>query len=184
MQLDNVVIKRILSGKTSEFRVLIDRYQTRTYILAHQILGRREDAEDAVQDAFIRAYNGLHTYLDTTDAMFWPWMRKIAINCCIRRFSREIPHTDVEQMLEDGQPCVDDVAMEVYLKIEMAKVREIIAGLPEIYRIIMILKYKEDLSTGEIAELLGVSQTVVRVRSYRALKMLTERMTVTQYEML
>ena len=181
MQPDIKIVNRVLSGQTEEFRILVERYQSRVYHLAYRILGRHEDAQDAVQDAFVRAYSGLHTY--STDRAFWPWVRRIAVNCCMRRLPREIPSDEVVQMLDDEQPSVDSVELEICRRCQVTEIGEIIRGLPEAYRIAIVLRYQEDLPTAEIADLLGESPVAIRVRLHRALKMLTEKMAVSENEM-
>jgi len=181
LQSDAKTIQRVRSGRTEEFRILVDRYQARAYLLAFRILGRREEAEDAVQDAFVRAYSALDTYLET--GTFWPWIRRITVNCSIHRFSRETPSDVVEQMVEDEQPYVDTVEAEVFGKLEAARIGQAIERLPEAYRVAIILRYEEDLTTSEIAEALELSPVAARVRLCRAMKMLCEKMAVTQNEL-
>ena len=78
------------SKRSSEkFRILVERYQSRVYGLAYRMSRRHEDAQDAVQDTFVHAYSGLHTFSENLP--FWPWLRRIAVNCCIRKIGREIP---------------------------------------------------------------------------------------------
>ncbi len=72
---DNEVVRRVREGQVREFRILVDRYQQGVFRLAYRILGRREDAEDAAQDTFIRAFRSIHTYSDT--GAFWPWVRRL-----------------------------------------------------------------------------------------------------------
>jgi len=178
---DAEIIRRIRGGRTEEFRAFIERYQARAYALAYSVMRRREDAEDVVQDAFVKAYNGLHTFSD--GAPFWPWIRRITVNCCIRRLPREFPSDEIERMVEDEQPYVDAVHLEVCRKFERAGIREAISRLPESYRMAVVLRYQEDLSPTEIAEITGETPVAIRVRLHRAVRMLTDRLAVTEHEM-
>ena len=171
---DNNVIRRVRGGQVQEFRVLVERHQKAVFLLAFRILGRREDAEDAAQDAFVRAYQSLHTYSDS--GKFWPWIRRITVNCCIKKLPREFPSDELERTA-DAEQC--SVEADVLRKCELQELRKAIAGLPAAYRTATVLRYQEDLSIRETAELLDEPAGTIRVRLHRALKMLSERMVVT-----
>ena len=170
---DNEVVRRVREGQVREFRILVDRYQQGVFRLAYRILGRREDAEDAAQDTFVRAFRSIHTYSDT--GAFWPWVRRIAVNCSIKKLPQEFPSDAVERILDIEQPPIE---AEVFRECELQELRKAIAGLPESYRTAAVLRYQEDLSIAEIAELLDQPAGTIRVRLHRALKMLSERMVV------
>jgi len=75
---DSEAITRIRNGRVREFDILVDRYQHSVHAFAYRILGRREDAEDATQDTFIRAFQSLDSY--ACNCSIWPWLRRIAVN--------------------------------------------------------------------------------------------------------
>jgi RNA polymerase sigma-70 factor (ECF subfamily) len=164
-----------------EFRTLIERYEAAVFTLAYRMLGRREEAEDATQDTFIKVFRGLSSYSDK--APFWPWLRRIVVNACIDRQSREFPSDDVETAVDLEQPFVDSVVAEVLRKCEIEKIDGTIAGLPDMYRTVVVLRYREDLSFDEIAEALSQNPGTVRVRLHRAMKMLSERLAVVNDEL-
>jgi RNA polymerase sigma-70 factor, ECF subfamily len=171
---DSELIARVLEGKTGEYQALVKRYQESVFALAYRMLGRREEAEDATQDAFIRAYRSLDSHLP--GAEFWPWLRRIAINCCLRKHSREIRVEEVDDNAQD--PFVDSVETQVFKKCQTELVQRLISGLPENYRTPLVLRYQEDLSIAEIAQMLQESPGTIRVRLHRALRMLAERLVI------
>jgi RNA polymerase sigma-70 factor (ECF subfamily) len=170
----------VKKGQLSEFRRLVERYQRPVYILAFRILGRREAAEDAAQDIFIRVYQSLGTYSDRH--AFWPWLRRVAVNCCLKKVDREFPSDEVELMIELDQPTIDPVEVEVLRKVDLNLIDRASTRIPGPYRAIIALRYLEDLSTPEIAEILDVPVGTVRVRLFRAIKLLAEQLAVTENE--
>jgi RNA polymerase sigma-70 factor (ECF subfamily) len=173
---DEQLVKRILAGRTDEFRDLMRRHENAVFRLACRMLGRREEAEDAAQEAFLRVYQNLAQYEGR--GQFWPWVRRITVNICLRRIPREIPDGDIEAMVDAKCSEQDPVVFEVMKGVESGQVRRIVAGLPALYRTAIILRYEEDLSCNEIAEVLGESLSAVKSRLFRAERMLAERLQV------
>jgi RNA polymerase sigma-70 factor, ECF subfamily len=177
---DTEIIRRVQNGRTQEFRRLIERYQGKVFLLCLRILGRREEAEDASQDAFVRVFQSLGTF--NQDSPFWPWARRIAVNCCLRKLPREFPSDRVDDAIESTQPFVDPVEAEFFNSCDRESMDKAVSCLPDQYRVVVAMRYLEDCSTKEIAELLGETPGAVRVRLHRALKMLSERLTVMKDE--
>ena len=172
---DEQIIRRVLKGHAEEYRELMLRYQSQAYRFAYRVLGMREEAEDATQEAFIRAYGRLSTCRDRWK--FWPWLRRIVLNLCLDRL-REEPEEELPEELSD----VDTVESEVFRRAELEDIRRAIAKLPGAYRVAVALRYEEELSFKEIAGILGESLSAVQVRVHRAKKMLAERLGVIRDE--
>ena len=168
-------------GESEAFRELVARHQRSALTLAYRMLGKWDDAEDAVQDAFVRAFRSLHTFSE--NGLFWPWFRRIVINCCLKRTSREVPADHVDVLLDSIQPLVDSTESEILKHCEFEDVRTAISGLPPGYRNVVVLRYQENLSASQIAEALDLSMGAVRVRLHRALRMLAERLAVIGIEL-
>jgi RNA polymerase sigma-70 factor (ECF subfamily) len=173
---DEQIIGRVLKGQTQEYRELVRRYQTPLFRLAYRVLARREEAEDAVQEAFVKAFRRLDTCRDRNH--FHAWLRTIVLRICLDSIPRECPSDEVERMLEAGQIPDDPVEAEVLKRAELGELRNAIAELPAAYRTAVVLRYQEELSHKEIAELLGESVAAVEVRLHRARKILAERLGV------
>jgi len=169
---DEQIICRVLGGHTDDFRVLLQRYQERTFRLAYRILGTYDDGQDAVQETFLRVYQALPGYRH--EGKLWPWIRRIATNVCLKRLPSE-PKPDE---LDDSIESADLVETQVLGRIELANVGKAIGGLPTRYRLAIIVRYQEELTCREIAEELGEKVTTIKVRLHRAERMLAERLKV------
>ena len=105
-----------------------------------------------------------------------PWVRKIAVNVCLKTLSTEIPSDEVAEMLDSAQSFSNIVEAETLRKMEMERVRKAVTGLPGSYRTVVVLRFDGGYSYKEIAELLGESTAAVEVRVHRAKKMLAKRL--------
>jgi len=83
---DHRIISSVVSGDSRAFSVLVDRYKDRAFSLAVRLVGRREEAEEIVQDAFVKAFKGLSGFRG--DARFGTWLHRIVYNLCMTRVSR------------------------------------------------------------------------------------------------
>jgi len=173
---DEQIIRRVVKGSPEDFRELMRRHQVPVFRLAYRILRRREEAEDAVQETFLRVYQNLSAY--TEQGRFWPWVRRIAVNICLKRLPLEVPVEEICEMVESEQALDDPVEAEIIRRTELEGVRKAVAGLPAPYRIAIVLRYQEDLSYKEIAELTNESVSAIETRLSRAKRMLAERLAV------
>lgn len=173
---DERIIESVLRGQTRDYRELMCRYQASAFRLAYGVLGRREEAEDATQETFIKAYDKLDTCRERS--RFWPWLRRITLNTCLTRLSRERPCDNIADMPEADCSPDDPVESEIMRQVELEDIRKAIAGLPDAYRTIVVLRYQEELPYSEIADMLGETLSAVQVRLHRARKMLAKRLEV------
>lgn len=173
---DEVLIEQVLGGNTRLYGELMTRYQDMVFWLACRILRRREEAEDAVQQIFLRAYSRLDTY-DGDKGSFWAWIRRITVNVCLTMSSREKPYEMLDELANDADFIFSSSVEEGMLaRVRTEDIRKIISDLPSDYRVVTVLRYQEDLSYKEIADLLGVTIPTLQVRLHRAKKMLAERL--------
>jgi RNA polymerase sigma-70 factor, ECF subfamily len=178
---DEQIIGRVLRGHTDEYRELMLRYQNSVFRLAFRILSRREEAEDVVQETFLRGYSKLASCRERDK--FWPWIRRIALNLCLRRNPREYPCDTLDALAGAGSTEDNPVEAEVIRRVEMDRLKEAVAELPASYRTVLVLRHEEDLAYKEIAELVGANENTVRTRLHRARKLLAERLAVVTNEM-
>jgi RNA polymerase sigma-70 factor (ECF subfamily) len=146
--------------------------------VARRFMHSEEDARDALQDAFVSAYRSLNNF--AANAQLSTWLHRIVINACLMklRTQRRHPEEDIDQylprFLEDGHQVVSsepwcESAETVLQRMELcALVRECIAQLPETYRVVLLLRDIEEVSTEEAAEVLGVTPNAVKIRLHRA----------------
>ena len=173
---DERVVQRVLAGEVGLFEILMRRYNQRLFRCIRAILRNDAESEDALQQAYISAYSHLGQFAG--EARFATWLTRIAINEAygrIRTAARDAQRWEGEPMSEmQDRPRTpeDQVAShEVTTLIEQACDR-----LPEIYRVVFVLREIEELSTAETAEALGLSEEAVKVRLHRARGMLREHL--------
>jgi len=166
---DPTAIQNSRRGDSEAFRHLVERYQREAVGHAFAILGNREDALDAVQEAFIDAFQALDRF--DLSRRFYPWFYTILRNCCYKlaasRRRRETSSTDELEMLAP----MPDATSEETLLLERA-LRE----LSPQERELLTLRHLDGLSYEELAERLDVPQGTVMSRLYQARKHLRQRL--------
>lgn len=172
---DEQVVAQVLGGDLERFAVLMRRHNRRVFRTVRGILGDDAEAEDAAQDAWIAACRGLHGF--ERRAAFSTWLTRIAIRCALARVSRSRAASSLDEL--DGLAPEDEgpsPEWQVHRK-EMARVLEAaIDDLPPSYRVVIMLRDVEHMSTTEAAEALGVREENLRVRLHRARGALRERL--------
>lgn len=175
MLTDQQILSMVAGGRAEAFGELVARYQKPVFRLASGMLPNQADAEDAAQEAFIRAYRNLSTYRES--GKFWWWLRRITVNVCLSKI-RPVVLTSLDEA-EDILGHEGDAVLEsVVCAAEAEELRRMVHQLPPAFRSVIVLRYLEDMSYAEIAEALGESISNVQVRLHRAKKMLRERMKV------
>jgi len=165
---DIEVVRRILGGDTALFEILMRRYNQRVYRAVRAILGGDEDAEDAMQQAYLNAYTHLGQFEER--AQFSTWLIRIAVNEALaRRRKRQRTAWDGgEELMVELESNVPNPEQQA-LTSQMREVMEReLAALPAAYRTVLVLREVEGLSTAETAECLSVSEDVVKQRLHRA----------------
>ena len=159
------------------FAELVNRYQRRLYALAYRMLGSSVEAEDATQEAFLRAYRALHSF--RTDATFAPWVYRIATNVCLNEIRKpqyrvthqsldapQTEHPDERPMeLQDPQP---DAQSQMERRALAGALTQAIGGLPEKQRLAFVLNKYQELSYAEVAGAMNTSEKAVKSLIHRA----------------
>ncbi len=178
---DEEVVARVCAGEMALFEVIMRRYNQRLYRVARAILGDDAEAEDVMQDAYVRAYTHLGQFAGR--ARFSTWLTKIAAYEALARARRRglkveldgLAEAEQDAMIqpddETGSPESETLANETRALLESA-----VDVLPPIYRSVFMLRAVEEMSTAETAETLGVSQEAVKSRLHRAHAMLRHRL--------
>ncbi len=162
---DDVLVQRVLGGEVEAFAVLVGRYRDRFARYALHMLGTREDAEEALQDAFVRAFRSLSKC--ENPAQFETWLFTIVANRCRTRRSRRVRYDKTfvpDEGLAPGARDEQTLDRMVWSD-AVDKALEQIA--PE-QREAFLLKYVEDLSYEEMSSLLGVTVSALKMRVKRA----------------
>lgn len=166
-------IERVLRGDTTAFRELVNRHKDYAFTLAFRILNSREDAEEAAQDAFVRAFNGLATF--NRDAKFTTWLYRIVVNCALTVQQRRKMHTediDNAKILRGGNDSTDNLKHKEQ-KYYIQKALKLLS--PDDVTMITLFYLKEN-SLEEIADIVGIETNTVKVKLHRARKRLADVM--------
>jgi len=179
---DADVVQRARAGDHAAFRVLVERYQGRAYRLALRVLRDEDQAQDVVQDAFLKVYGSLDRFEGRSS--FYTWLYRIVMNLCLDRKRRDRSDREVEWDEETAggslaDPTGADLAQSgPEAEVERSELRtcvtRAIETLPEDARRAIQLREIDGLSYKEIAEALGIPKGTVMSRLYYARRRLQE----------
>ena len=165
---DDLLVRRAQRGERFAFEKLVEQHEQRMYTLAARVLGSREDAADAVQEALLRAWLALPRFRG--DARFSTWLYRIVVNAAHdqRAKRRERP---VEEPPDPVDPRDRFAERELSGALQQA-----LNGLDESYRVAVVLYDVLGCSYAEIAEMTGVPEGTVKSRIFRGRSELAERL--------
>jgi len=160
---DSAIVRAVLAGDVDAFARLVDRHHARCLRVATQLLGDADDAEDAVQDAFVRAYRHLGSYRERD--RFGAWMLRIVVNQCRTRAAKAARYTrfDLDQHEPDAEHGPAHDASD-----RRAEMAHALAQLGPEQREAIVLRFTEELSYEEISALTGVGISALKMRVQRA----------------
>ncbi len=181
---ESVLVDAARNGDIAAFEQLVRRYDRNVFRIAQHITQNREDAEDVVQDAFLKAFQNLGQFQG--QSKFYTWLVRIAVNEALMRLRRRRPErmvsldedvkTEEDSMpreVADWSPNPEQLYSQAELKDILSKT---IQGLPPGFRAVFVLRDVEALSTEETAEALNLSIPAVKSRLLRARLQLRERL--------
>lgn len=179
---DAALISQVLAGNVSAFEDLVRRYDRRIYRVTLAITQNKEDAEDAMQDAFLKALEHLGQFAG--EARFSTWLTRIAVNEALQRLRKRHRFESLEEPIEVGDSLIPQQVEDwrpnpeqQYAREELRDLLErSIASLPPIYRTVFLLRDVEHLSNEETAETLDLSVAAVKSRLLRARLMMRDRL--------
>jgi RNA polymerase sigma-70 factor, ECF subfamily len=168
--------QRAVLGDIQAFDDLVQLHQAAVFNVAYRMLGERRDAEDAAQDAFLRAFKAIQA-LDP-DRPPGPWLKKIAVNVCLNRLEEKRPDPlEAAAELPATDPGPESRALERERECE---IRRALLELPPRYRAAIELRHFQELSYAEMAESLACPLSDVKSDLFRARKLLAERLKKTR----
>ncbi len=171
---DAADVRRVLSGDVDAYAALVDRYYDQCARYAVRMLGNRDDAEDALQATFLRAYRALGKYQERDK--FSAWLYRILVNQCrslaARRSQRERVFVREEALLLNA---TDERASPGWSGENEEFVQRVLSELDPLLREAFLLKYIEELSYEEMSALTGVGVSALKMRVKRASDRLRER---------
>lgn len=173
---DRDLIERVTRGDLRSFGFLVDRHKGRAMTLAMRMLKNAEEAEEAVQDAFVRAYHSLSDFEGRSS--FSTWFYRIVYNVCSTALRRQKPaeQYSIEARAEAGlpEPEAKDAAPDAVMESNElgVTIAQAIEALPPLYAGVVSLFFLQERSYEEIVEITGLPLATVKVRLFRARAML------------
>jgi len=170
-------------GEVCAFEELVKRYDRKLHRIAQHLLHNREDAEDVVQEAFLKAF--LHLDQFREDSKFSTWLIRITLNQSLMKLRKQRPlrEVSIDRDFQSEEEVPVDVAdwapnpEELYEATELEEIlRKTLQELGDGLRVVFVLRDMEGLSLAQTAEALGLSLTAVKARSFRARLQLRERL--------
>jgi RNA polymerase sigma-70 factor (ECF subfamily) len=182
---ESALVMQAREGDTEAFGELVRRYEGRIFRLAQHVTQNREDAEDVLQETFMKAYEHLDQFKG--DSKFYTWIVRIAVNQALMKLRRRKTDKSVslDETIDTGEDMVvreiaawgEDPEQQLSRE-ELGGILETaIQSLEPLYRSVFVLRDIEELSTEETAEVLGLSVPAVKSRLLRARQQLREKLT-------
>ncbi len=167
-------IQQVRDGNEDAFTDIVEHFQSPVYNLCYRMLGTPQEAEDAAQESFIRAYRYIYRY--DPRRPFATWLLSIAAHYCIdQQRKRHLLSVDLDEIIEFG---ITDDAPDPETVVTTGEQTELIqkrlAALPVKDRMVLILRYWYDFSEDEICEALEISKSAVKSRLHRARQHMAE----------
>ena len=172
--MDPLLIRRSQAGDEDAFAELFHKYKNLVYKTAYLMLGSTEDAEDALQEIFVRVYRSLSTFQPSKGA-FTTWLYRITVNHCLNRrrkrrlftlpLDRVSPTSSTEHTSSPESPLAEEETIQ-----------QALAQLSEKLRAVVILRYYHELSYAEIAQILDIPVGTVKSRLNSALRVLRKEL--------
>jgi len=172
---DALAVARARGGDSQAFRALVERHSRTIFRLAHRMTGNEHDAEDVVQETFLRAFRQLDRF--EARANFGTWLYRIAVNCSIdlmrkRRETTTDEADDMERMATTapGRPDAPDLDRLVFSAEVRQRVAGALGGLSQMERAAFVLRHFEGQSIDEIGRALGLRTNATKHSIFRAVR--------------
>jgi RNA polymerase sigma-70 factor (ECF subfamily) len=186
VEIEGFSLEALQAGDTEEFSRLVEAYSSKIYRLATKMLNQQQDAEDVLQETFLKAYRGLKSFDGRSKIS--TWLFRIATNEALMVIRRKHPDVvSIDEPIENEEGEQEPVQIvdwcclpenELLSEETKEKLDAAIQKLPERLRLVFLLRDINDLSTHEAAEVLGLSDTAVKTRLSRARLRLREELSL------
>lgn len=170
---DFKIIEQVLEGRQEAYAILIERYEQLVFTLALRMLKNREDAEEAAQDVFVKAFKALSKFKG--ESKFSTWIYRITYNKCLdmlARIKRQPAAADIEELTHMNLGEVETIVDKMELEERNAQIKKCIERLPEDEAFLITVYYFEDKSVNELVEIMGLTESNIKIKLYRARKRL------------
>jgi RNA polymerase sigma-70 factor (ECF subfamily) len=177
------LVRRVLAGDGAAFELVMRRHNRRLYRLARSMLRDAADAEDALQDAYLAAYQAMGNFRG--EASLSTWLSRVVANQCLARLRRQNRRDNIVPMVALGgleeqeapaMPADDNETPDrALVRSELRAILERkLDELPEAFRTVFVLRSVEEMSVEEVAQTLNLPEATVRTRHFRARSLLRE----------
>ncbi len=165
---DQEILNSVIRGNQADYAIIVDKYKNKAYSLLKRMLKNEQDAEETLQDCFVKAYSSLNNFKG--EAKFSTWFYRIVYNTALTKISSKKRKTENEMSSVDDH---FDLKSEYDLHIIEKKntteiVNELVNQLPEKFAVVINLYYLNEMSCEEISDILNISVSNVKVILYRA----------------
>jgi RNA polymerase sigma-70 factor (ECF subfamily) len=167
---DEEVVRRVLDGETGLFELIVRRYNQRLFRATRAILRDDEAAEDATQEAYLRAFAKLDQFAG--EAKFSTWLTKIAVYEAFNRLRRAKLQEELPETMHNG----DNPERSAYGGELKSAIEKAIDALPPLYRSVFVMREIEEMTVAETADCLGITPESVKTRLHRARALLRDRL--------
>ena len=171
---DSELARRVANGDRTAFAEIVRLYQQAVYNVAYRMMGNAHDAEDAAQDAFIRAYQFFDRF--NPDRPLAPWLKRITVNVCLNRLNARKPASSLDDDLPPPKDPHPGPEIQTANRQREERIRSEILELPPNYRAVIELRHFQEMSYDEIASTLKRPLSSVKSDLFRARKILAERL--------
>ena len=180
---DLEVIKSVKKGNQSDYEIIIDRYKNKAFSLIKRMLKNEMEAEEVLQDCFIKAYDSLNNF--RMESKFSTWFYRIVYNTTLTKLSNKKRKIESEMSsVEDHLNLESDYDFKSSEKKDLSEfIKKMIQKLPENYSLVITMFYMNEMSCEEISEMLGTSVPNVKVMLHRSRNALKDLMLSNNYVM-
>jgi RNA polymerase sigma-70 factor (ECF subfamily) len=177
---ESELARRVAGGDQTAFAEIVRTHQLALYNIAYRMLGNVRDAEDAAQDAFIRAYKFFNRF--DPERPLAPWLKRITVNVCLNRLNARKPALSLDDNLPPPRNPHPGPEARTAERQQQTRIRDEIVRLPPQYRAVIELRHFQEMSYDEIAQVLKRPLNTVKSDLFRARKILAERLKDLKYE--
>ena len=165
---DQEIIDSVRKGNSSDYSIIVNRYKNKAFSMLKRMLKNEFDAEEILQDCFLKAYNSLHNFKG--ESKFSTWFYRIVYNSALTKLSSKKRKTELEMTSVEDHFNLESIynADEFEKKDISELVRETVSKLPERYSVILTMFYLNEMSIEEISEVMELSVSNVKVMLHRS----------------
>ncbi len=165
---DQEILESVKNGNHSDYSIIVDRYKNKAFSLIKRMLRNEQDAEEVLQDCFVKAYNSLNSFKG--EAKFSTWFYRIVYNTTLTRLSSKKRITENQMSsIEDTFNLESDYDFRIPETNNMSEfVHDLVNQLPDKHASIINLFYLDEMSCEEISKVMNISVSNVKVMLYRA----------------